>query len=179
MIEDAGLEPVHVVHRHGMNLNTAAEVEATLIDCFPGSTNEVAGKGSNERGPANVKQLQNRYERPVMELNSDHKLLFIKTRQQTMEEKGLYEAVRGCWTLTPERAGRADYILAVVDGVCKGVFKADDDGWKPCKRPGQEKRWEFDGREVKGEVADLYVEKLIPADKRKPGMASPYLYENC
>ena len=43
-----GLKPIHVIHRHGLTRNVAEEVEAALIDCYPGLTNEVAGKGSLE-----------------------------------------------------------------------------------------------------------------------------------
>ncbi len=57
-----------------------------------------------------------------MELDPGHRLLFIKTRQHTVNEVGLYEAVRGCWTLNRGRAEKADYILAIVDQVCRGVF---------------------------------------------------------
>ena len=176
-IKDEKLEVLYIVHRHGLDEETAVEVEAALIDCFRGLTNLMAGTGSNERGPANVKQLRNRYEMPVMELDQHHRLLFIKTRQQTVDEVGLYEAVRGCWTLNRARAENAEYILAIVDQVCRGVFKACE--WKPCEEP-EEKRSRFDGHEVVDTaVVDRYVDKLIPADKRKPGMASPFLYENC
>ena len=176
-IKDEKLEVLHIVHRHGLDKKTAVEVEAALIDCFRGLTNRMAGTGSNERGPANANQLRNRYERPVMELDPGHRLLFIKTRQHTVNEVGLYEAVRGCWTLNRGRAEKADYILAIVDQVCRGVFKARE--WKPCEEP-EEKRSKFDGHVVAdAEVANLYVDKLIPADKRKPGMALPFFYVKC
>jgi hypothetical protein len=36
-IKNAGLEVQHVIHRHGMDETCAGEVEAALIDAFPGS----------------------------------------------------------------------------------------------------------------------------------------------
>ncbi|HJN91582.1 MAG TPA: hypothetical protein QGF05_02495, partial [Dehalococcoidia bacterium] len=35
----AGFEIAHVIHRHGMDDKTAREVEAALIDAYPGLTN--------------------------------------------------------------------------------------------------------------------------------------------
>src|SRR5688572_28548302 len=47
----AGLEIAHVIHRHGMDPTTAAEVEAAVIDAYPGLTNIVGGAGSSDYGP--------------------------------------------------------------------------------------------------------------------------------
>jgi len=38
-IRNAGFEVQHVIHRHGMNEETAKEGEAALIDAYPGLTN--------------------------------------------------------------------------------------------------------------------------------------------
>ena len=35
----AGFEVAHVIHRHGMDDKTAFEVEAALMDAYPGLTN--------------------------------------------------------------------------------------------------------------------------------------------
>ena len=43
-IKRANLEPIHVVHRHGMDETTAVEVEAALIDIIPGLTNIQVGR---------------------------------------------------------------------------------------------------------------------------------------
>jgi len=38
-IRQKGMEVIHVIHRHGMDSETAFEVEAALIDAYPGLTN--------------------------------------------------------------------------------------------------------------------------------------------
>lgn len=44
----AGLEVIHVIHRHGMaEEKTAYEVEAALIDAYPSLTNIMNGAGSH------------------------------------------------------------------------------------------------------------------------------------
>ena len=42
-IRRAGLEPTHVIHRHGLDEATAKEVEAALMDYTPGLTNIASG----------------------------------------------------------------------------------------------------------------------------------------
>lgn len=43
----AGFEVAHVIHRHGMDEKTAFEVEAALIDAYPGLTNAAGGAGDS------------------------------------------------------------------------------------------------------------------------------------
>lgn len=57
LIDLRGLKVVHVVHRHGMNNDTAEEVEAALIDAYPGLTNKQGGHGSNDFGPAHASEI--------------------------------------------------------------------------------------------------------------------------
>src|SRR5207302_220929 len=57
----AGFEVAHVIHRHGMDDKTAFEVEAALIDAYPGLANEVGGAGSGERGAMHATELVRLY----------------------------------------------------------------------------------------------------------------------
>jgi uncharacterized protein len=45
-IQNAGLEVAHVIHRHGLDERSAFEVEAALIDAYPGLTNVAGGSGA-------------------------------------------------------------------------------------------------------------------------------------
>ena len=172
-IKKANLWPIHVVHRHGLEVKEAFEVEAALIDVFyPTLTNEVRGHGI-EFGPAHVEQLDQLYTSRLMNPDPQHKLLYIKTSHARWNETGsLYEAVRSAWRLSPHHANEANFVLAIVSSVCRGVFVVDE--WKPSREAN---RWEFVGWQVEDEpIVDRYVNKLIPEDKRKRGMASPVLY---
>ena len=51
-ITGAGLEVIHIIHRYGLDEETAFEVEAAIIDCYPGLTNIKSGYCS-ERGVTN------------------------------------------------------------------------------------------------------------------------------
>jgi len=47
----------HVIHRHGLDEETAFEVEACLIDAYPEVTNLASGRYSDERGVMHSKQI--------------------------------------------------------------------------------------------------------------------------
>lgn len=105
-----------------------------------------------------------------------HKLLFVKTKHKTVEERGgsLYEAARKYWVLDPKRAEQADYVLAVINGICEGVFKAEK--WEKCEN--FEGRWQFEGYEVEDpKICEIYIGKSPP--KRFHRQQNPIGYHNC
>ena len=58
----AGLQPIHVIHRRGMDDEaTAHAVEAAVMDSYPGLTNVAAGLGTRDFGLADAEQLNRRY----------------------------------------------------------------------------------------------------------------------
>lgn len=176
----SGLEPIHVIHRHGMDDATAAEVEAALIDAYPGLTNIQPGAGSGDFGPAHVIQLANKYGAEVMVLNHDN-LLIVKIRpdEVTKNNGNVYETVRASWVLNRDRAQKVQYVLAVVHGVCKGVYvpdRWDEVRWDdPAKKP----RLAFCGHEAPKEIQERYLNKRIPESMSKRGAANPVQYHNC
>ena len=124
-----------------------------------------------DRGPANSQQIAERDAAKEMVPEPDHKLLYIKTKPQVIRDHGsLYEAVRRAWVVDPKRAAEADFVIAVVHGICRGVFVV-----KNWKRHG-EKRWEFVGRKAPTKVWHTYVEKRIPSKFTRKGLATPVLY---
>ena len=58
-INDAGLEPVHLIQRWNLTEKEAFEVESALIDVFPGLANIQSWHGS-EYGVCNAKELETR-----------------------------------------------------------------------------------------------------------------------
>lgn len=54
----AGFEVAHVIHRHGLNEETAFEVEGALMDAYATtSTNTQGGYHSNERGVMHTNEI--------------------------------------------------------------------------------------------------------------------------
>ncbi|HBT4785525.1 TPA: hypothetical protein MB364_000827 [Klebsiella variicola subsp. variicola] len=184
----AGLEVIHVIHRHGLpDERTAFEVEAALIDAYPGLTNVVNGVGSNEFGAAHVKELIATYQPETIEF--EHKALIISVGRSA-KDNDLYDAVRFSWRLNVERASKADIVLATVRGIVKGVFVVDEwlkstaenfpevKGWNdnPDFEAEQLKRYGFRGREADPKIARIYLGKRIPKEFIKKGAMSPVRY---
>ena len=173
----AGFEVAHVIHRHGMDDNTALEVEAALIDAYPGLTTIVGGTGSNDYGVMHAKEIIRRFaaEPAVFQ----HKVLLISVNKGAAEAS-LYEATRYAWKISLSNAKQAEVILATFRGLIVGAFVAD--GWLAATSanfPGRENvpgRLGSVGREAPDEFKRLYVDKRVPDEYRKRGAANPIKY---
>ena len=174
-IDRQNLKPIYIIHRHGMSKHVALEVEAALIDAYPGLTNRHSGQGSNDYGTAHVDQLSERYAAKTIEYQPKHNIMVIKTKWSTVEKHGgIYEAVRGRWRVNQRRANRAHYILAIIDGICRGVYT--NGVWKRSLPP-EDNRFEFDGEIAKEDICNQYVNKRLPDIDCRKGMAAPVLYK--
>jgi len=173
----AGFEVAHVIHRHGMDDKTAFEVEAALIDAYPGLTNIVGGAGGNDYGAMHAKEIIRRYSAEPAEFQ--HKALLISVNRSA-GETSLYEATRYAWKISKFKARQAEVILATLQGLIVGAFVADN--WfdaTGANFPGREDvpgRLGFVGREAPADIKELYVGKRVPDEYRKRGAANPIKY---
>src|SRR5262249_48710809 len=119
----AGFEVAHVIHRHGMDEKTAFEVEAALIDAYPGLTNIVGGAGGNDYGAMHAKEITRRYSAEPAAFR--HKALLISVNRSATETS-LYDATRYAWKISKAKAKQAEVILATVQGLIVGAFVAED-----------------------------------------------------
>lgn len=173
----AGFEVAHVIHRHGMDETTAFEVEAALIDAYPGLANIAGGAGGSDYGAMHAKEIIRRYaaEPAVFQ----HKALLISVNRSAAETS-LYDATRYAWKISRSKAKQAEVILATLQGLIVGAFVADD--WlvaTSANFPGRENvpgRLGFVGREAPAEISRLYVGKRVPDEYRKRGAANPIKY---
>ena len=160
-----------------MNDKTAMEVEAALIDAYPGLTNVAGGDGSGDFGAMHAQEIVNRYQAVVAEIK--HRAILINVNRSATETS-LYEATRYSWKISPSRAKRAEIVLAVRYGIIIAVFNAKK--WLPATSenfPGHEPvpgRYGFIGTEVSDSIRKLYVGKRIPDEYRKKGAANPIKY---
>lgn len=173
----AGFDVAHVIHRHGMDEQTAFEVEAALIDAYPGLTNIVGGAGNNDFGVMHAQEIIRRYEaEPAVFVD---KALLISVNR-TAAERSLYEATRFAWKLNPSKASQADVVLSTLQGLIVGAFVVDE--WLPAlteyfpDRESEESRYGFIGVEAPDELKQRYVGKRVPDEYRRPGAANPIKY---
>ena len=176
-IKLAGLDVIHIIHRHGMSSDGAREVEAALIDAYPGLTNVTGGHGSNDYGPAHASQIVERY--TAREMQFPHKILLISVNN-TAAEVDLYHATQYAWKIDPVRAEEADYVVPTVQGLGKGAFVVSK--WleaTPENFPGRDKvegRYGFIGKEAPVEIIDNYRGARTPKKYRKRGASNPIKY---
>lgn len=176
-IHATGFDVAHVIHRHGLEDKTAFEVEAALIDAYPGLTNAVNGSGSNEFGAMHAQEIINKYKAEPADFQ--HRAIIINVNR-TATESSLYEATRYAWKISPQKAGRAEIVVAIRFGIIVAVFVADS--WLPATAehfPGREpipNRYGFTGSEASGILRRMYIGKRLPDEFRKPGAANPIKY---
>lgn len=180
-IRNAGFDVQHVIHRHGMDEKTAKDVEAALIDAYPGLTN-IQGGFDGSRGVMHADEIIRLYEAPQAEFR--HNVILINVNKSS-EDQELLDAVRYAWKISPVKARKYDYVLAVRRGLIIGVFKATE--WLPAtaenfpdfNRAGygpREGRYGFRGTPAADDVQRQYLHKRVPDEHRRPGAANPIRY---
>ena len=118
-IRAAGLEVGHLVHRHGLDEATAKEVEAALIDAYPGLTNQVVGIDS-DRGCKHVDEIIKQY--GAEEFIVDEPLVIISCYKTIEEGRTPYDAARHAWHLNLEKV-QGRLVLANNRGIIAGAFR--------------------------------------------------------
>lgn len=173
----AGFEVAHVIHRHGMDEQTAFEIESALMDAYPGLSNEAGGTGANARGAMHAREIIERHAAEPAEFQ--HKALLISVNRSAAES-ALLEATCYAWRVDPRKARQAEVVLATVRGLIRGAFVADE--WLEATSenfPGRidaPGRMGFRGREALAEMQARYVGKRVPEEFRRPGAANPIRY---
>lgn len=176
-IHAVGLQVGHVIHRHGLDDRTAFEVEAALMDAYPGLTNLAGGTGSGDFGATHAQEIISRYSAEPAVFR--HKALLISVNRSALESSA-YDAVRYAWKISKKKAMQAEVVLATLRGMIIGAFVAEDwleatpgnfPGFPPA--PG---RLGFVGHEAPASIAEQYVRKSVPDEYRRPGAANPIKY---
>jgi hypothetical protein len=177
----AGLDVGHVIHRHNIeNEDVAFQIEAALIDAYPGLTNEVGGRGSDDYGCRHVEQIVAEYAAEPFEAREPLILISI-ARSYDEEGKTIYDAVRGCWCVSLDKARNFKLVLAHRLGVVVGVFRPTE--WLPATKNNfpwlpedLPSRIGFVGHPAELAVESLYIKKRVPDKFRRKGAANPVRY---
>ena len=175
-IREAGLKVIHVIQRWGLKENEAIEVEAALIDCYPGLTNIISGHDS-KRGVCNAFELENRLSLEGYEEPDDFRYIIIKVKQWRLDQmerefgpqKARYEATRYRWKNKIPDIKKFPYVFSVSDGIVREIYQVID--WYDAG----EGRIAFNGVPAPKNITERFVGKKIPEQYMKKGMASPFL----
>jgi uncharacterized protein len=177
-ISAAGLDVGHVIHRHNIEREDVAfQIEAALIDAYSGLTNEVSGHGSGDYGCRHVEQIIAEYAAEPFEPIEPLILISI-ARSYEEEGKSIYDAVRGVWRISINKAKNFRLVLAHRNGIVLGAYRPTE--WLPATKenfswlagdiPG---RFGFLGVPAETAVENLYKGKRVPDEFRRKGAANP------
>ncbi len=200
-IKDAGLEVEKVIINANLTEEEAFAAEASLINAFNyvsdvGLTNIVAGHHSSEA------LTVDEYERingavELEEKDIKHRILVIKINRLyhiDMDEKLLYDVVRGVWRVSKEKVKTMEYVFGVYNSLIVAVYKPSE--WFVCKEakdrlprqdivltPKTENRLFFvDERYEHGfpldENEEFYIGKSIARLKLNQSAQNPITYLN-
>ncbi|MBL0927762.1 MAG: hypothetical protein IBJ11_08935 [Phycisphaerales bacterium] len=177
-IQDSGFEVSHVIHRHGMSDATAIEVEAALIDAYPGLANDVGGAGSGEFGARHAQEIMQ--EHAAKSAKFQHNAVLISVNRSASERGSLLEAAQYAWKINPAKASSHKLAMAVMHGIIKAVFEVEN--WVPATTenfpglPNVPGRYGFKGHPAPQAIRTLYVGKRVPDEYRKRGSSNPIRY---
>jgi hypothetical protein len=177
-IRATGLEVCHVIHRHNIESeDIALQIEAALIDAYPGLTNEIGGHNSGDYGCRHVEQIIAEYAAEPFLVKQPLVLISIG-RTYPADGLSVYDSVRAAWRINREKAERFDLVLAHRFGIVVGAFRPErwvaatkeNFPWMTRDFPG---RIGFIGLPAKPEVESLYIKKRVPERFRQRGAANP------
>ena len=180
-IHKAGLEVIMVIHRWGLDEDTAFEVESALTDCYSGLTNEQSGHDS-DRGVANVETIQHVFGLKEFDDSAamPNEYMIIKIKQDVLDSRlgNVYETARRAWHVNPQNAQKHKYILISLYGEVIAIFK----NAKWHRSATEPDRWEFEAEEATipqdAIIMERYLHKRLPGKYMKKGMAAPVLYQS-
>lgn len=145
------LMEIVLIHRHGLSVREAKQVEAALIDAYPGLENLVRGErpegeaddtvGKAERptrstnktafgdfGVASWQQVQKRYTAKQADFDAYSVMLIGITSswdqglRDFSQRREIYEQTRFAWKININRANRADFVVSHAAGIIRAVF---------------------------------------------------------
>ena len=170
-IQSAGLEVGHVIHRHGISTQDRAyEVEAALIDAYPGLTNKARGYGARDYGSRHVEEIIDEYAGEEFEVGEPLLLISIGVYYYLRDDP--YDAVRYAWKVNLSRVRQYKLVLARLRGFVVGAYRPTE--WLAATRENfpdlagrypdfneEPRRYGFVGNPAEDVWGD-YVRKRVP-----------------
>jgi hypothetical protein len=151
-----GLEPEHLILRHGLTEKEALEVEAAVVDYIGLGelTNAVHGHHADGRGSMTIPEVIARYDARDVTIHAAAILITVnRLYRRGMTEDQLYAITRGNWVLRESRLSQIKYAFCVYDGIVRQVYRVLGRHSAQARRAEQkhQDRWQFDG-EIAGEM---------------------------
>jgi len=168
-----------LIIRHGIDEQTAFEIEAALIDfgilCNFNFSNIVMGHDSSDRGLMTIDELHRLYGAKPLTQVSDPLIMININRgyKRGMSSDEIYMATKEAWRVGERTRKTKKYVLSEYNGVIIEVFEIHH--WYSVKTKGNKinNRWGFNGRVAPREIRMKYLNRSISHMKKK-GSQSPF-----
>lgn len=194
-LKQQGLAPKLEILIHGLeDEKTALRVESSIIDLLgiQHLTNKQSGYKSGSFGRMSLKQVNALYDKQPVHV--DDPALLIRINQAfrySMTPMELYDYTRGQWRLNPNRARKANYALAVFEGIVQEVYtirhwyeaghtfnvRQNDEHREPENKEVLKGRYEFIGNLAPDDIRQKYRFKSV-GHYFKRGNSNPIMYRN-
>lgn len=173
----------YLIIRHGLTHEHALIVESVLIDLFRQKKElklnnieslDNKNSGFESQGAHTIEEIEWMYNTPEADILPHENILAINISIDESDEMIIYQRVRGNWVLDPNRANKADYIVASHNGVIIGIYKFNKDShWYLSNEPH---RYCFDGTIVDDvDVRNRLFHRVL---NRAQGSQNPIWYIN-
>lgn len=129
-IVKSGNKVKHYILRSGLTNELAEELEATLIDLLELEnlgfkriiTNINRGVDHDERGAKSVEEVEE-YFAPAIKFDPNDNILCLNIAKSYGNTETVYDAAKEAWGLNEARRNKVTHILAISNGIVRGVFK--------------------------------------------------------
>ena len=154
IINEDKKEVLHYIIRHGMDSDTAYEVESALIDLltYPHFnlesvlTNIVTGHHQWDRGIKTVNEIEQTYAVETLKVNPGDFILCVNLNKSYKKRRDIYEITRGDWNVAQLWQPKITHVLGIYKDVVRGVYKPES--WEFVRTKGNKKYWRFVGKEL-------------------------------
>lgn len=144
-------EVQYYIVRHGMDKDTAFEVESALIDflSYPRFnlesvlTNIIAGKAQWDRGIKTDQEIEQTYSVEPMEVGDDDYILCVNLNKSYKKGCDVYEITRGWWPVGKEARKKITHVIGLYKGIVRGVFRPVE--WLETENENGKKKYGFIG----------------------------------
>lgn len=177
----SGFKDDETAHAAEAVLIASYNVHDTLTNCVAGHHQEFVAKTPEE--------LIDKHGVGVMTIR--HRIMFVKVAKSA-KIKNLYDAVRFCWRIAPEKLRHIELVIPVIDGIAREVYMPIE--WKKATKTNFPKlhdwgkdlnddfrlstRYGFIGFKAFPEVRDQYVNHTLPDDIVKKSGRNSFAYSN-
>lgn len=180
-IEAAGEHVRYYILRHGITCEQMAyQIESTLIDTFNHLdlfakidkdknknilTNMICGHDQGLHGIKSIEDAIDFYNSGEVDLlpYMRRKITFVAIKlsenfDSHSKDEDIYGRVRSCWRVNKNRIDKVQYVLAVSNGIIRGIYPCHNQAWQEV---------EEDDKKLEKDEGRYYFDKQEPTDPLK------------